>query len=291
MTSTHIIDGKAYAQKIKKRIADDIKKHENSFTPCLATILVGSDPASIIYVKNKIKTSKELGIRSLHFDFPESFSQDELLREIAKLNQDPDIDGILVQMPLPQQIDSQKIIESVAPEKDVDGFHPLNSIALYLNKPGLYPCTPSGSMMLMKEVLGSLSGLNCLVIGRSLIVGKPMGLMLLNQNATVTFAHSHTHNLKELCQQSDVVISAIGKKHFVRGDWIKSGAVVIDVGINREPEIHPKKIWGDVCFDEALGKASAISPVPGGVGPMTIACLMLNTLKASCLRRNIPWVD
>lgn len=285
MTQTHIIDGKAYASLLKTKIANQVLNYINIFTPQLATILVGNNPGSQIYIKNKIKTSNELGIKSHHLEVPETISEEDLLKEIKKLNEDADVDGILVQMPLPDHIDATKIINAIDPQKDVDGFHPINAAALYMNQKGLYPCTPMACIFLLKQTLKSLEGLKTLVIGRSMIVGKPLSLMLLNENATITIAHSQTIDLKSLCRDADIIVAAIGRPHFLRGDWIKPGAVIIDVGINRSQDPNIKKIMGDVCFEEALGHASAITPVPGGVGPMTIAFLMYNTLKAACLRR------
>jgi methylenetetrahydrofolate dehydrogenase (NADP+)/methenyltetrahydrofolate cyclohydrolase len=291
VTQTHIIDGKEYASQLRLKIASVIQNCEPLFTPGLATILVGHNAASQIYIRNKIKISKELGIRSTHLDFESNISEYDLLAEIHKLNKNEAVDGILVQMPLPDHIDPYKIIEAIDPQKDVDGFHPLNSAKLYANRDALYPCTPLGCLFLLKKVIDSLNGLRALVIGRSSIVGKPLSLMLLHENATVTIAHSYTIDLKELCLESDIIIAALGRPHFIRGDWIKPGAIIIDVGINRDVESESKKITGDVCFEEALGRASAITPVPGGVGPMTIACLMYNTLKAAHLRRGLAIPD
>jgi methylenetetrahydrofolate dehydrogenase (NADP+) / methenyltetrahydrofolate cyclohydrolase len=285
MTQTHVIDGKSYAALLKIKIADQILSHKPFFTPELATILVGNDSGSQIYIKNKIKTSHDLGIKSHHLDLPETISEEALLAEIKILNENSNIDGILVQMPLPNHIDATKIINAIDPQKDVDGFHPINAAALYMNQEGLYPCTPIACIYLLKQTLKSLQGLKVLVIGRSMIVGKPLSLMLLHEDATITIAHSQTLDLNIHCLNADVIIAAIGRPHFLRGSWIKPGAVIIDVGINRSQDPDSKKIMGDVCFEEALGHASAITPVPGGVGPMTITFLMYNTLKAACLRR------
>jgi methylenetetrahydrofolate dehydrogenase (NADP+)/methenyltetrahydrofolate cyclohydrolase len=291
MTQTHVIDGKEFAALLKTKIADQILNYKQNFTPGLATILVGTNPSSQIYIKNKIKTSHDLGIKSYHLDLPATISEIALLAEIKILNEDSNIDGILVQMPLPDHIDANRIINAIDPQKDVDGFHPINAAALYMNQKGLYPCTPTACIYLLKQTLSSLRGLKTLVIGRSMIVGKPLSLMLLHEDATITIAHSQTIDLKTLCLEADIIVAAIGRPHFLRGSWIKPGAVIIDVGINRSLDPDSKKIMGDVCFEEALGRASAITPVPGGVGRMTIAFLMYNTLKAACLRRGYEVPD
>ena len=299
MTQTHIIDGKEYASELRVKIASAIQDasilfspdNPSLFSPGLATILVGDNHASQIYIRNKIKKSQEVGIRPIALHFEDSISEKALLLEIEKLNKDEKVDGILVQMPLPDHINPQRIIASIDPQKDVDGFHPFNVAALYAGQEALYPCTPLGCVYLLKKVLQSLQGLRALVIGRSSIVGKPLSLMLLGEDVTVTIAHSKTRHLKEICLEADIVVAALGRAHFIRGDWIKPGAVIIDVGINRDIDTQSKKLLGDVCFEEALGRASAITPVPGGVGPMTIAFLLYNTLKAAYLRRQMPMPD
>ncbi|MDO8519303.1 MAG: bifunctional methylenetetrahydrofolate dehydrogenase/methenyltetrahydrofolate cyclohydrolase FolD, partial [Deltaproteobacteria bacterium] len=245
--------------------------------PGLATVLVGGDPASQVYVKNKNSACEEAGMVSFHQKFPESISEGELIAHVQKLNDNPKVHGILVQLPLPKQIDSSKILNLVSPEKDVDGFHPVNMGRLVAGQPGLRPCTPFGVMKLIESTGIPIAGKNAVVIGRSNIVGKPVALLLLAANATVTVCHSQTKNLEKIVSEADIVVAAIGKPEFVKGSWIKKGAVVIDVGINR---VNGKLI-GDVEFAEASRRASHITPVPGGVGPMTIAMLLANTLQAA----------
>lgn len=286
--TARIIDGKAEAAKLRGRIAHDVARLKGRVVPGLAVVLVGANPASEVYVRNKAKAVAEVGMTPFDHKLPEDVSEANLLALIGKLNSDPAVNGILVQLPLPPQIDSQKIIAAIDPAKDVDGFHPVNAGRLASGLPALVPCTPLGCMILAKTVLPSLSGLDAVVIGRSNIVGKPVAQLLLAENATVTIAHSKTKDLPGVCRRADVVVAAIGKPEFVRADWIKPGATVIDVGINRVTGRDGKaKIVGDVAKDVA-GVAGALTPVPGGVGPMTIACLLLNTLRAACEQNGLP---
>ncbi|MDO8876439.1 MAG: bifunctional methylenetetrahydrofolate dehydrogenase/methenyltetrahydrofolate cyclohydrolase FolD [Pseudolabrys sp.] len=289
--TARIIDGKTIAAELRTRIATDVTqlKAAHGMTPGLAVVLVGANPASEVYVRNKSKAVTGAGMTPIDRHLPESVSEAELLALIASLNADPTVNGILVQLPLPPQIDGQKVIAAIDPAKDVDGFHPLNVGRLGSGLPALVPCTPLGCVILAKTVLPSLAGLEAVVIGRSNIVGKPVAQLLLAENATVTVAHSRTRDLAAVCRRADVLIAAIGKPEFVRADWIKPGATVIDVGINRVPgEAGKSKIVGDVAYAEASAVAGAITPVPGGVGPMTIACLILNTLRATCAQNGLP---
>lgn len=282
---THIIDGKAFSAGVRASVADAVKTLD--FQPGLAVVLVGDDPASQVYVRNKQKKTEEVGMRSFAHLLPAATTQDDLLALVAQLNQDEAVDGILVQLPLPAHLDEQAIINAIDPAKDVDGFHVVNTGKLATNQPdALISCTPLGCLMLIQDVLGAdLSGKHAVVIGRSNIVGKPMAQLLLNHHATVTICHSRTPNIQALCAQADILVAAVGRAEMVTADWVKDGAVVIDVGINRVND----KLVGDVAFDEVRTKASAITPVPGGVGPMTIACLLRNTLQAACARRAIPF--
>ena len=290
MTDTTIISGKDYAKGLRARLADavDHLKTEHSLTPGLAVVLVGDDPASDVYVRNKGKATLKTGMHSVEHRLPADTSQEDLIGLVEELNNDPSIHGILVQMPLPDHIDSTKIISTIDPEKDVDGLHPISAGRLAQGLAGLVPCTPQGCVLLIKDVLPNLSGKNALVIGRSILVGKPVAQLLLNENCTVTIAHSRTQNIEQLCKQADILVAAVGRAKYVQGDWIKDGAIVIDVGINRQPGENGKdKLIGDVDFDAALPHASAITPVPGGVGPMTIACLLRNTVIAACRQHGI----
>jgi len=291
MTNAKIIDGKAFAENLRKRIAAcvAILKDKHGVTPGLAVILVGEDPASQVYVRNKGKQTLEAGMNSYEFKMPPSVSQAELISKIDELNKDKNVNGILVQLPLPKTIDEREIINAISPEKDVDGFHVINVGKLSTGQiDGMAPCTPSGCMMLLKDAMPNLSGKHAVVIGRSNIVGKPMAQLLLRENCTVTIAHSRTANLAAECRPADIVVSAVGVQEIVRGEWIKPGAVVIDVGINRvQLSDGTYKLLGDVCFEEVSKIAGAITPVPGGVGPMTIACLLNNTLKAACLQNGL----
>ncbi len=269
------IDGKAVADHLMAAIAATVAALPRP--PGLAVILVGDDPASHVYVGNKVKACTKTGIRSLEHRLPASASADEIAALIGKLNVDSDVDGILLQLPLPAGIDSGPLIQMIAPEKDVDGLTIPNIGKLVAGLDGMVPCTPQGSLMLIKSVMPDLSGKHAVVIGRSLLFGKPMAQLLLAENCTVTMAHSKTTNLPEICRSADILVAAVGRPKMVKGDWVKSGAVVIDVGINR---LDTAKLCGDVDFESAAQVAGFITPVPGGVGPMTIACLMANTLKA-----------
>ena len=284
------IDGKAAAQAIRERVAALVPEFERRTgrAPGLATVLVGDDPASAVYVRSKNRSTAETGMVSFAHNLPDTTSEDELLQLVIDLNADERVDGILVQLPLPPQIDATRVIETIDPSKDVDGFHPMNAGRLAIGLPALVPCTPYGCLYLLKQELGSLSGLEAVVVGRSNIVGKPMAQLLLGENCTVTIAHSRTRDLPDVVRRADIVIAAVGRAEMVRGEWIKPGATVIDVGINRVPTEDGKgRLVGDVAFDEAADVAAAISPVPGGVGPMTIAMLMRNTLVAAHRRTGL----
>ena len=273
-----LIDGKAFAADLRSRIAAQVTAMKTrGITPGLAVVLVGEDPASQVYVRSKGKMTHEVGMNSWEHRLPAETSQTDLLALIARLNADPAVNGILVQLPLPRHMDEAAVIDAINPAKDVDGFHILNVGRLATGQKAMVPCTPLGCLMLLRDHLGSLSGKNALVIGRSNIVGKPMAQLLLRDSATVTVAHSRTANLPDLCRQADIVVAAVGRAKFVAGDWIKRGATIIDVGINRTDD----GLVGDVDFDAASQVAGAITPVPGGVGPMTIACLLANTLTAT----------
>jgi len=275
-----IIDGKQVSESVKAVLKEKVAafQKERGFVPGLATVLVGENPASQVYIKNKNKSCVDVGMKSVHHHLSDTTTEKELLDLIATLNADKSIHGILVQLPLPAQINSDKVLEAINPDKDVDGFHAVNMGRLMLGQPGLKPCTPYGVMKLLESIQYNLSGAHAVVVGRSNIVGKPMAQLLLAQNATVTICHSRTKNLAEVVGQADVVVAAVGKANFVPGSWIKPGAVVIDVGINR---LDSGKLTGDVDFESAKEKASWITPVPGGVGPMTIAMLLQNTLEAA----------
>jgi methylenetetrahydrofolate dehydrogenase (NADP+) / methenyltetrahydrofolate cyclohydrolase len=289
--SATIIDGKAIAADLRARVAAEVARlaGAHGLTPGIAVVLVGNDPASEVYVRTKSRQVLESGMRPFDHRLPKTTREDELLGLIAQLNADPAIHAILVQLPLPPQIEPQKVIAAIDPAKDVDGFHPLNAGRLARGLPGLVPCTPLGCVILAKSVRPSLTGLDAVVIGRSNIVGKPLAQLLLGENATVTIAHSRTRELPALCRSKDLLFAAIGHPELVRGDWIKPGATVIDVGINRIAGADGKsRIVGDVAFAEARAVAGAITPVPGGVGPLTIACLLTNTLRAACAARGLP---
>lgn len=273
-----IIDGKKISQDIKDELKEKVTALKDTGTEvALAVIQVGNDPASSVYVRNKKKAGEYIGIRSLSYELPEETTEDALIELIEKLNKDETVNGILVQLPVPKHIDPDKIIRTISPEKDVDGFHPQNVGKLVIGEEGFVSCTPAGVIQLLKRSGIEISGKNCVVVGRSNIVGKPMALLMLRENATVTIAHSKTKNLKELCQTADILIVAIGKPQFITADYVKEGAVVIDVGIHRDEN---NKLCGDVRYDEVAEKASAITPVPGGVGPMTIAMLMSNCVES-----------
>jgi len=277
-----VIDGTAIAKKLRQKLAEKVRSEKLS--PGLAVILVGDNPASQVYVRNKSRAAEEVGITSWTHRLPTDTTQVQLLALIDQLNKDQKVHGILVQLPLPKQIDEQTIIAAINPDKDVDGFHPLNAGRLSLGLPCFVPCTPQGCMILLREVLPDMTGKRALVIGRSNIVGKPVAQLLLQANCTVTIAHSRTKDLIDECRRADIIIAAIGRAEFVRGDWIKEGAVVIDVGINRIEDrinVGKTKLVGDVEFGTVSQKAAAITPVPGGVGPMTIACLLKNTIESA----------
>ncbi|WP_029321494.1 bifunctional methylenetetrahydrofolate dehydrogenase/methenyltetrahydrofolate cyclohydrolase FolD [Butyrivibrio sp. AE3004] len=277
----NIIDGKIISQQVK----DEVKartlqlKEEKGIEVCLAVILVGADPASQVYVRNKKKACEYVGFKSLSYELPEETSQEELLTLIDKLNKDENVHGILVQMPVPKHIDEKTVIDAISPEKDVDGFHPMNVGALCIGEPGFVSCTPAGIIQLLKRSDVDINGKECVIVGRSNIVGKPMALLMLRENATVTVAHSRTKNLKEVCKRADILIAAVGKAKMITEDFVKEGAVVIDVGINRNSETG--KLCGDVDYENVATKCSYITPVPGGVGPMTIAMLMNNCLESA----------
>ena len=285
-----IIDGKMIAKNLRGDIADQTKDllDRHGITPGLAVVLVGQDPASQVYVRNKGKQSKECGMRSFEHLLPADTTQDDLLSLIDRLNADPKVNGILVQLPLPQHIDPDQVINAIAPDKDVDGFHILNAGRLATGQNGMVPCTPLGCLMMLRQRFDDLSGKNAVVVGRSNIVGKPMAQLLLRENCTVTIAHSRTENLPDLCRSADILIAAVGRPHMIPADWIKPGATIIDVGINRIERDGKAKLVGDVDTAPATQIAGAITPVPGGVGPMTIACLLANTLVATCLQNDLP---
>jgi len=288
MAEARIIDGKAFAAGLRAKIAVEVAdlKAKHGLTPGLAVVLVGEDPASKVYVRNKGEQTKEVGMNSFEHRLPETTSQDELLELVGKLNADPAVHGILVQFPVPKQIKEQVVTVTISPDKDVDGLNVVNAGRLLSGQDGLFPCTPVGCVMLIEDVLGAdLSGKRAIVVGRSNLVGKPVAQLLLQRNATVTMAHSRTDALPEECRRADIVVAAVGRPEMVRGGWIKPGATVIDVGINRVPAPEKgegkTKLVGDVCYEEAVKVAGAITPVPGGVGPMTIACLLNNTVIAA----------
>lgn len=284
--SAQIIDGKAISQIIKDELKEKTARlKEQGIEVTLAVILVGEDPASQVYVRNKKKACEYIGYRSLSYELPKETSQEELLKLIDELNNRDDVNGILVQMPLPSQIDEKTVIDAISPKKDVDGFHPMNVGALCIGEKGFVSCTPAGVIQLLKRGCDGkidIAGKECVIVGRSNIVGKPMSLLMLRENATVTVAHSRTKNLEEVCKRADILIAAVGKAGMITKDHVKEGAVVIDVGINRNAD---GKLCGDVCFDEVKEIASAITPVPGGVGPMTIAMLMNNCYEAATMFR------
>jgi len=285
-----IIDGKEASARLKDAVAAAVAdlKAKHGLVPGLATVLVGEDPASQVYVASKNKTAHALGMNSRQITLAADAPEAEVIALLHKLNADPEVHGILVQLPVPKHIDSFKIISTTSPAKDVDGLHPESAGRLVAGGDALVPCTPMGCVMLAKDVLGDLSGLNAVVVGRSNLVGKPVASLLLNENCTVTIAHSRTKDLAAVCRSADILVAAVGRKEMIRGDWIKPGATVIDVGINRVTMPDGKnKLYGDVAFDEASQVAAHITPVPGGVGLMTVACLMVNTLKAACAQNKI----
>jgi methylenetetrahydrofolate dehydrogenase (NADP+)/methenyltetrahydrofolate cyclohydrolase len=298
MAEAKLIDGKAFAAGLRERVGKGVVelKAATAVTPGLATVLAGADPASQVYVRSKGKMAAELGMASFDHRLPTEMTEQELLALVGELNADPAVNGILVQLPLPKHIDTSRVLLAVDPDKDVDGFHPINVGRLGSIAPGApldfpVPCTPLGCSMLLADALGTLTGLHAVVVGRSNLVGRPVAQLLLRANCTVTIAHSRTRDLPALCRTADILVVAIGKPGFVRGDWIKPGATVIDVGINRVPAAEGKtKLVGDVVFAEALPVAAHLTPVPGGVGPMTVACLMYNTLQAARRKAGLPFV-
>jgi len=286
------IDGKAAAQALRDRVAALVTDFvsQTGRAPGLATVLVGEDPASAVYVRSKNRATAEAGMVSVAHNLPETTTQDELVALVDTLNADPQVDGILVQLPLPPQIDERVIISRISPDKDVDGFHPVNAGRLAIGLNGFVPCTPLGCLRLLQGELGDLAGKEAVVIGRSNIVGKPMALLLLRESCTVTVAHSRTRELPAVVRRADIVVAAVGRAEMVRGDWIKPGATVIDVGINRLPADEGKgRLVGDVAYDEVAEVAGAITPVPGGVGPMTIACLIRNTFVSAARREGFRY--
>jgi methylenetetrahydrofolate dehydrogenase (NADP+)/methenyltetrahydrofolate cyclohydrolase len=289
----NIIDGAGYAARLRERLAAHVTELRASTgkTPCLVVVIVGEDPASTVYVRMKGEQTQAIGMESRTLRLPDTTSEDELLALVDALNRDPVVNGILVQLPLPAHMSSLKVIDAIHPDKDVDGFHVESVGRLSVGLSGLVSCTPLGCLMLLKDAAATygdtLSGKNAVVVGRSNIVGKPMAQLLLAEDCTVTIAHSKTRNLKELCLGADILVAAIGRKQFIKGDWVRDGAYVIDVGMNREMIDGKQKLYGDVDFDAARERALAITPVPKGVGPMTIACLLSNTLKAFCLQNGI----
>jgi len=289
---TRIIDGKAFAAELRTRVATAVSSLESShgLIPGLAVVLVGEDPASEVYVRNKGKQTVEVGMASFEHRLSDQTTEGDLLLLIDQLNSDPTVHGILVQLPLPAQINTHAVINAIDPDKDVDGFHLINVGRLTTGESGLVPCTPLGCMMLLREYAGDLSGQNVVIVGRSNIVGKPMASLLLAAHCTVTVAHSRTKDLTDVCRQADILIAAVGRAEMIQGDWIKPGATVIDVGINRiDGEKGKKRLVGDVEFASASAVAGAITPVPGGVGPMTIACLLRNTVQAACAANGVEF--
>ena len=289
--SASIIDGKAIAAALREDCASEAARlsKDHGLTPGLAVVLVGSDPASEVYVRSKGKQTRAAGMASFEHVLPGDASEADVLAVVGKLNRDPAVHGILVQLPLPKHLDPQRVVAAIDPAKDVDGLHPINAGRLATGLPALTPCTPLGCIILTKSVHASLQGMDAVVIGRSNLVGRPLAQLLLNENATVTIAHSRTRDLAGLCRRADLIYAAVGQKEMVRGDWIKPGATVIDVGITRIPGPDGKdRLVGDVAFDEALQVAGAITPVPGGVGQMTVACLLVNTIRAACAIHGLP---
>lgn len=290
---TTVIDGKAVAAELRETVARAVAglKKEHDVEPALAVVLVGEDPASQVYVRNKGVATEKAGMRSIEHKLSESASEDEVVALVRKLNADETVDGILVQLPLPAHISSSRVINEINPDKDVDGLTEANAGRLLLGKDGLVPCTPQGCVMLAKTVKQNLSGLHAVVVGRSILVGKPLAMLLLAENCTVTIAHSKTKDLAEICRGADILCAAVGAPRLVKGGWVKEGAVVIDVGINRIEEDGKTRLVGDVDYDAASAVAGAITPVPGGVGPMTIACLLRNTVIAAARRRGLGKAD
>ena len=285
-----IIDGKAFAARVRAEVAAHVArlKEQNGLTPGLAVVLVGEDPASQVYVASKGKQTVEVGMASFEHKLPVDTAEADLLALIARLNADPAVHGILVQLPLPAHLNAELVINSIDPAKDVDGFHISNVGLLGTGQKSMVPCTPLGCLMMLRDHHGSLAGMNAVVVGRSNIVGKPMAQLLLGDSCTVTIAHSRTKDLAAVCRAADILVAAVGRPEMIPGDWVKPGATVIDVGINRIERDGKAKLVGDVHFDSAAAVAGAITPVPGGVGPMTIACLLANTLTAACRANGLP---
>ena len=289
--SSFLIDGKAFAENLVNNVGNAVERliKDHNFKPGLAVVLVGDNPASEVYVRNKVRQTEKAGMVSIEHRLPDTTSESELIALVKNLNDDEDIDGILVQLPLPNHIDENSIINTISPSKDVDGFSIPNVGLLSTSGDGLIPCTPLGCLLLLKDCLGNLAGKTAVIVGRSNIVGKPMAQLLIKENCTVTIAHSKTIGLPDVCKNADILVAAVGRPEFVKAKWIKKGAVVIDVGINRLPAVGDKKskLVGDVDFESVSKICSAITPVPGGVGPMTIACLLRNTVTAACKRRDV----
>ena len=284
-----VIDGKQFADDLCEKLKAEVTELEaqHQLLPCIAVVLVGEDPASQVYVRNKVRRCEQLGIRSIEHRLGDDTTEKALLALIDDLNNDSAVHGILVQLPVPEQINDKAVLAAISPAKDVDGFHVENVGALTVGENQMVPCTPLGSLMMLQDCLGDLSGKHAVVIGRSNIVGKPMALLLLQQSCTVTIVHSRTKNIEAMCQQADILVAAVGRPHFVKADWVKPGAVVIDVGINRIEQDGKSRLVGDVDFDAVSEVAAAITPVPGGVGPMTIACLMYNTVAAAKMQHGL----
>ena len=288
--TAQILDGKAFSARIHEKVAAHVAKlrAEHDLVPGLAVVLVGEDPASQVYVRSKHRRTVEAGMASFEHRLPDDTPEAELLNLVHQLNDDPQVHGILVQLPLPDHMDAGKVIDAISPDKDVDGFHVSNVGRLGTGQGSMVPCTPLGCLMMLRDHHGDLSGLNAVVLGRSNIVGKPMAQLLLNESCTVTIAHSRTRDLPEVLRRADILVAAVGRPRMVQGDWIKPGATVIDVGINRIADGENTRLVGDVDFDAAKEVAGAITPVPGGVGPMTIACLLANTVTACCRANGLP---
>lgn len=293
--TAQLIDGKQIAQSLRQDIAHCVAnlKTAHQLHPGLAVVLVGDDPASHVYVRNKGIATREVGMASFEFRLPATASQDEVLDKVAALNADPAVHGVLVQFPVPEHMRQDDIVAHIDPAKDVDGLHPINAGYLASAMPGLVPCTPQGSVILAKHSLGDLTGLHAVIVGRSTLVGKPVAQLLLAENATVTMAHSRTRDLADICRQADLLVAAVGVPQLVQGDWIKPGATIIDVGINRveDPQTGKTRLVGDVDFEACRQHAANITPVPGGVGPMTIACLLRNTVVAACRQNGLADPD
>jgi methylenetetrahydrofolate dehydrogenase (NADP+)/methenyltetrahydrofolate cyclohydrolase len=284
-----VIDGKQFADNLCEKLKAEVAtlQEQHNLSPCIAVVLVGEDPASQVYVRNKVRRCEQLGIKSIEHRLSSDTSEADLLTLIDELNNDSAIHGILVQLPVPDQINDKAVLAAISPKKDVDGFHIENVGAMAVGENQMVPCTPLGSLMMLQDRLGDLSGKHAVVIGRSNIVGKPMATLLLQQSCTVTIVHSRTVDIQSICRQADILVAAVGIPNFVKADWVKEGAVVIDVGINRIEVDGKSRLVGDVDFDDVQSKVSAITPVPGGVGPMTIACLMYNTVAAAKMQNGI----